>query len=128
MYYVNLFYKLFIPTVLGGMVVLVALDFSRLMINQRRRAAGKRPAKAQPILETLLGPGLEAASEETPVEASAEIAASEPAVEPVETEPPAPPAPTAEEPMTSEPDTPDEPITPSASEEQPGEEANDGAN
>jgi hypothetical protein len=28
-YYVNLFYKIFIPTVLGGMAVLVALDFSR---------------------------------------------------------------------------------------------------
>ncbi len=36
-YYVNLFYKIFIPTVLGGMAILVALDFSRLMINKRRR-------------------------------------------------------------------------------------------
>jgi hypothetical protein len=36
-YYVNLFYLIFIPVVLGGMALLVALDFARTMINLRKR-------------------------------------------------------------------------------------------
>lgn len=35
-YYVNLFYKFFIPAVLGGMGVFVVLDGSRRLINRRR--------------------------------------------------------------------------------------------
>ncbi len=37
-YYVNLFYKFFIPGVLVPMVVLVVLDFSRRMINRYRKS------------------------------------------------------------------------------------------
>jgi hypothetical protein len=33
-YYVNLFYKFFIPAVLIPMLVLVVMDFSRKMINR----------------------------------------------------------------------------------------------
>jgi hypothetical protein len=47
-YYVNLFYKFFIPTVLGGMAILVVLDVSRLMVNKRKRLKVDRQAKAQP--------------------------------------------------------------------------------
>jgi len=47
-YYVNLFYKFFIPTVLGGMSILVVLDVSRLMINQRRRSKTSRHEEVQP--------------------------------------------------------------------------------
>lgn len=35
-YYVDLFYKIFIPTVLGGMALLVAGDASRRIINRRK--------------------------------------------------------------------------------------------
>lgn len=35
-YYVNLFYKVFIPTVLGGMLVFVLADIIRRIINNRR--------------------------------------------------------------------------------------------
>ena len=45
-YYVNLFYKIFIPTVLGGMAILVVLDFSRMTINRRRRRQHERSATA----------------------------------------------------------------------------------
>ena len=37
MYYVELFYKLMIPAVLGGMVVLVALDFTARTRFRRRK-------------------------------------------------------------------------------------------
>jgi nitrate/TMAO reductase-like tetraheme cytochrome c subunit len=36
-YYVNLFYKFFIPITLGGMALLVVMDASRALINRRRR-------------------------------------------------------------------------------------------
>jgi hypothetical protein len=36
-YYINLFYKFFIPAVLGPMLILVVMDFSRLMINRFRK-------------------------------------------------------------------------------------------
>jgi len=36
-YYVNLFYKFFIPAVLGPMLILVVMDFGRLMINRFRK-------------------------------------------------------------------------------------------
>ena len=38
-YYVNLFYKFFIPTVLGGMGVFVVTDFIRRLIERRKGAA-----------------------------------------------------------------------------------------
>jgi len=36
-YYINLFYKFFIPAVLGPMAILVVMDFSRMMINRFRK-------------------------------------------------------------------------------------------
>jgi hypothetical protein len=35
-YYVNLFYKFFIPAVLGGMAVFVITDFIRRLIERRK--------------------------------------------------------------------------------------------
>ena len=40
-YYVNLFYKIFIPTVLGGMIVFVLSDIYRRFIARRGKAHGK---------------------------------------------------------------------------------------
>jgi len=36
-YYVNLFYKFFIPAVLGPMIILVVMDFGRMMINRFKK-------------------------------------------------------------------------------------------
>jgi hypothetical protein len=41
-YYVNLFYQFFIPTVLGGMGIFVVLDGSRRLINRRREKRHER--------------------------------------------------------------------------------------
>lgn len=54
-YYVDLFYKIFIPTVLGGMLLLVGMDFTRSAINQSRRRKTihieETQASAPPISE-----------------------------------------------------------------------------
>jgi len=41
-YYVNLFYQIFIPTILGGMGIFVVLDGSRRLINRRRERRHER--------------------------------------------------------------------------------------
>jgi len=46
-YYVNLFYKFFIPTVLGGMALLVALDLNKLIGGKLRK-----PVKKDSRIET----------------------------------------------------------------------------
>ncbi len=46
-YYVNLFYKIFIPLVLGGMVALVGLDVGHSVYVKSRRSK-RRPAADQP--------------------------------------------------------------------------------
>jgi len=44
-YYVNLFYQIVIPTVIGGMIVFVAGDTGRRFLNKRRRpSAGEKKA------------------------------------------------------------------------------------
>ena len=53
-YYVNLFYKFFIPVVLGGMVALVGLDVGHSVYVKTRR--GKRPPKPPPQAETTSPP------------------------------------------------------------------------
>jgi predicted CXXCH cytochrome family protein len=74
-YYVNLFYKFFIPAVLGPMFLLVVMDFSRTLINR----FGKKPAvegwaepaaaQADPA-ETPAPTQIEPAAENSPVEES----------------------------------------------------------
>jgi hypothetical protein len=97
-YYVNLFYKFFIPAVLGPMAILVAMDFGRLLINRFRRP--------KPVVVVT--------SEEPKAEVVEEVKVDEPApVEPDVVEEPQPP----EEPET--PETPavvEEPAQPEQTE------------
>ncbi len=60
-YYVNLFYKFFIPTVLGGMGILVVLDASRKLINwrQKSRKSPEPPAVEPPPDQPLEEPTVE---------------------------------------------------------------------
>jgi hypothetical protein len=56
-YYVNLFYKIFIPTVLGGMAVFVVTDATRRIFNKRRRRQpAVQPPDAKPPLPPLVKP------------------------------------------------------------------------
>jgi predicted CXXCH cytochrome family protein len=53
-YYVNLFYKFFIPAVLGPMLLLVIMDVSRAMINRYRKKAPPAESEgelSQPTVE-----------------------------------------------------------------------------
>jgi hypothetical protein len=43
-YYVNLFYKFFIPFTLGGMALLVVMDAGRMFLNRRDEKRKKQPA------------------------------------------------------------------------------------
>jgi predicted CXXCH cytochrome family protein len=61
-YYVNLFYKILIPTVLGGMAVLVALDF----FWRVRRRLFKAPAKGPSPLQLKLAQSLNAIAKKDP--------------------------------------------------------------
>lgn len=113
-YYVNLFYKFFIPAVLGPMVLLVVMDFSRAMIN---RAKKRKPVTAaEPVAEETAEPAAE-------VEEKTE-AAVEPDLEaesaPVEAESqPEPSVAEAEE--EAEPEAAEEPDQPEAESEPPAE-------
>ncbi len=46
-YYVNLFYKFFIPTVLGGMAILVVLDLNKLMRGKIRARVKQEPLEEE---------------------------------------------------------------------------------
>jgi hypothetical protein len=71
-YYVELFYKIFIPVVLGGMALLVVMDASRTAINRRKKRA-RLAAKAPPADETPASPEIEpGASPEKPSEQAGE--------------------------------------------------------
>jgi len=69
-YYVNLFYKFFIPAVLGPMAILVIMDFGRLMINRFRKPkpvlveAQVEEVKAEPTEE--MGSEVDASTVVTP--------------------------------------------------------------
>jgi hypothetical protein len=52
-YYVNLFYLLLIPVVLGGMALLVVMDFSRRTINRRKMRKAAGPEHHGNIIETV---------------------------------------------------------------------------
>jgi len=73
-YYVNLFYKIFIPTVLGGMAIFVASDIYYRVWGRKRRLRGKE-ASATPL------PPREGGSAEAnqPVESTPEAAPVQPA-------------------------------------------------
>jgi hypothetical protein len=113
-YYVNLFYKIFIPTVLGGMALLVVMDASRMLINKRRQTRRTLPEKA----------------EAEPAETAATV---EPVVEPEQTLPPVEEILPGSETVT---EADDQPAVPAPEESQdkenidntdlPGEEADNG--
>jgi Zn-finger protein len=64
-FYVDLFYKFFIPGVLGGMGILVAMDFSRMGINRLRLwASQRRKSEPQPITLDSQSQPSEASSQE----------------------------------------------------------------
>ncbi|MEW6286034.1 MAG: cytochrome c3 family protein [Chloroflexota bacterium] len=98
-YYVNLFYKFFIPAVLGPMLLLVVMDFSRAMINRYKEKKAVKPlaAPADAPAET------ETKAEETPapeaVEETPPLEANEPVEEPAAA---AAPAEAQEEPSVEE--------------------------
>jgi len=94
-YYVNLFYKFFIPAVLGPMLLLVVMDVSRAMINRYRKktppaeSAGElsqpepqeapAPKRTEPISLSEENMPEEPLTEETPMpEAQEELPAEEP--------------------------------------------------
>jgi hypothetical protein len=47
-YYVNIFYSVFIPVVIGGMLVFVAADFVRRILNRRRETGPEPGRRASP--------------------------------------------------------------------------------
>lgn len=51
-YYVNLFYKFFIPAVLGPMIILVVMDFGRATINRFKKPKAVSEAKTEVAAET----------------------------------------------------------------------------
>jgi hypothetical protein len=66
-YYVGLFYKIFIPSLLGGMAILVVMDFSRMMMNRFRKTrpipVATPTAAPAPIVE-VVPPEVSAPTEE----------------------------------------------------------------
>ncbi len=113
-YYVNQFYKLFIPTVLGGMAILVVLDFAKLARPRAGKARhGEEEAIAvvepsAPTPDTVEMPPEFPAEIEPPPAAKVEAEISPES--PVETEggaeesPPLPPDASPEAPETAEGD------------------------
>lgn len=65
-FYVNLFYKFLIPTVVGGMALLVSMDAARRMVNLRKKRRYEKQQKTSPPAI----PG-----EETPHEAATPVIA-----------------------------------------------------
>ncbi len=47
-YYVNLFYRFLIPTLIGGMALLVVMDASRMLINKNKRRKSHPPSEPTP--------------------------------------------------------------------------------
>lgn len=99
-YWVNIFYTIFIPTVLGGMAILVVMDYGAALREKVRRAAGRlrkpRPAESAEKAGNVLIVAEPAASSEAsasesvePLEAHLTETAAPPEVPEAEPEPPA---------------------------------------
>lgn len=82
-YYVNLFYKFFIPAVLGPMVILVLMDFGRMTINRfkKRKPVMMEKSKVEPVTESVVAAGT---VEDTEQVAGPEQAEDTPPAEPEE--------------------------------------------
>jgi hypothetical protein len=121
-YYVNLFYKFFIPAVLGPMVLLVVMDFGRMMINRMRKP--KPVVAAEPVAEETTETAVKVDEKTEPVvepdrEAESEQKEEVTAAEPEEESQPEP----ADEPPVAEaqPEAAEEPDQPEAEPEPPEE-------
>jgi hypothetical protein len=113
-YYVNLFYKFFIPAVLGPMAILVVMDFGRMLINRF-----KKPKRA-PVLEPAAEEKKEDADAVEPTVGEAEVMESP--APPVETQvPPEQPETPNKEPEQPEQAKPVESESASAESEPPAE-------
>ena len=116
-YYVNLFYKFFIPAVLGPMAILVVMDFGRLMINRFRKP--KPVVVQEPLMETKTETETVATEPVTEPEEKPEPPMEEPQLPPEQTEP--------VEPEATEPETtPAEPEPPTESKPSDDEEKSNG--
>jgi hypothetical protein len=90
-YYVNLFYKFFIPAVLGPMIILVLMDFGRMTINRFKKQkpvtllkpVEEPPAEIEVETETVkeIEPAV-AEEEQAEPDQNEEMAAAEPEVKP----------------------------------------------
>lgn len=109
-YYVNLFYKFFIPAVLGPMLLLVVMDFSRTIINRLRE---KKPAASVEQEPAQIAEAQEEAAEAPVAPPVEQILESAPPDEPQQAEeqqqPPAEEMPLAAEQPAAEADAADEP-------------------
>lgn len=107
-YYVNLFYKFFIPAVLGPMIILVVMDYGRMMINRFRRpkSTAVEVGDETPVLETEPPAAMEETSKPEETE---QVPPMEPEVveQPVEGEEPAE-MPQEPQQADGEPDAPQE--------------------
>jgi len=131
-YYVNLFYKIFIPGVLGGMALLVVLDLNKTAGRRLRKSAIKSPQiekalkveeteSGEPPVEEPIDREPEELIEESVGERSIEIEPEELAKEPDEQEEPQESQPTDSPTPESQTDTP--PEAPTESGADPDEEA-----
>jgi hypothetical protein len=81
-YYVDLFYKIFIPLTLGGMGALVLMDISRTLINRLRKRAAQAAKETAEAGQPLIAPQLASAPVDLSEAAQEEEASVEPAIEP----------------------------------------------
>lgn len=125
-YYVNLFYKLFIPGVLGFMAILVVMDASRMALNLSRQkrqpvvSVNEGEAGSQAQNEPAIGEpeSDEPVADTPPVTAEVDVAAE--MIEPVEAA--TGELPEAELPLEAKPESTADPSIESNAEDQPGAE------
>lgn len=127
-YYVNLFYKFFIPMVVGGMSLLVVLDASRMLINKGRQRKQDQSVEAtaveQPVEEAMPEnpTEIQTIQEMEPDKAAPDLAEPDQASEIAEDYPVSLP----KDETISNLQTPPDEGEPPVSTDQPGEEADNG--
>jgi hypothetical protein len=108
-FYVGWFYKLLIPTVLGGMALLIAMDISRAMLNRYRRS--------RPALSRAEGEESQPPVEKTELATAALFSPPDSEALPLSPAPEALSAPAVEAPSTPAPESP--PLSPAPEAPQP---------
>jgi hypothetical protein len=100
-FYVGWFYKLLIPIVLGGMALLVAMDFNRTMLNRYR--------KSRPALISSEGEESNLPAEKTELEVESQVSLPESEAPPLSPSPETLPSPAVESPSSPTPEAPPSP-------------------